>query len=187
MNKYISISRMNIVYLLVFSILISMLFTYIYFSGLNIISDLEPKIFADKEDAFNVNNVVVVEERIIPVIKEVEVEVIEQPLTMTLLGGFNLTAYCPCKSCCDQWGAAPEGKIGSLGVGVYEGITFAVDPRIIPYGTKIYIEGVGVGIATDCGGAIKGNRIDVYFASHTEARKFGIAGGYPHNVYIIED
>jgi 3D (Asp-Asp-Asp) domain-containing protein len=50
----------------------------------------------------------------------------------------------------------------------------------------MYIEGVGVGIASDCGGAIKGNRIDVYFRDHNEALVFGKGGGYAHNVYIIE-
>jgi len=49
----------------------------------------------------------------------------------------------------------------------------AVDPRVIPMGTKLYIEGYGYGIAADTGGAIKGRKIDVFFETRAEALKWG--------------
>ena len=49
----------------------------------------------------------------------------------------------------------------------------AVDPRVIPLGTHLYIEGYGNAIAADTGGAIKGNRIDLCFNTLQEAINFG--------------
>lgn len=49
----------------------------------------------------------------------------------------------------------------------------AVDPRVIPLGSKVYIEGVGARIAEDTGGNIKGNTIDIYMNSVAECRKWG--------------
>ena len=49
----------------------------------------------------------------------------------------------------------------------------AVDPRVIPLGTKVYVEGYGYAVARDTGGAIKGNRIDVHMRSNSAARQFG--------------
>jgi uncharacterized protein YabE (DUF348 family) len=51
--------------------------------------------------------------------------------------------------------------------------TVAVDPSVIPLGTKLYIEGYGYAVASDVGGAIKGNRIDVHFDSEQAALQFG--------------
>lgn len=50
----------------------------------------------------------------------------------------------------------------------------AVDPSVIPLGTRLYIKGYGYAIADDIGGAIKGNRIDLAFDSHREAINFGL-------------
>lgn len=49
----------------------------------------------------------------------------------------------------------------------------AVDPDIIPLGTKVYVEGYGYAVAGDTGGAIKGNKIDVFFPTKSEAYKWG--------------
>lgn len=49
----------------------------------------------------------------------------------------------------------------------------AVDPRVIPLGTKLYVEGYGEAVAGDTGGAIKGNRIDLCYNSESECVAFG--------------
>lgn len=49
----------------------------------------------------------------------------------------------------------------------------AVDPSIIPLGTKVWVEGYGEAIAADTGGAIKGNRIDVYVQTNSQAYAWG--------------
>lgn len=51
--------------------------------------------------------------------------------------------------------------------------TVAVDPNVIPLGTKLYIEGYGYAIAADTGGAIKGNKIDLFMNSNSECINFG--------------
>lgn len=78
------------------------------------------------------------------------------------IGNFKLTGYCPCYSCSEGY-----GKHTSTGAVATEGTTIAVDPRVIPYGTRVYIEGVGYRIAQDCGGGVGGNHIDVYVENHS--------------------
>lgn len=51
--------------------------------------------------------------------------------------------------------------------------TIAVDPRVIPLGSRVYVEGYGYAIAEDTGGAIKGSIIDVFFSSESEAQSWG--------------
>ena len=58
--------------------------------------------------------------------------------------------------------------------------TVAVDPKLIPYGTRMFIvtnDGkyvYGIGTAEDCGGSIKGERIDLYYPTHNECVQFGV-------------
>lgn len=101
----------------------------------------------------------------------------------TLLGSFSLTAYCACYKCCGKQPGSPGYGITSSGKKVQEGVTIAADTRVIPMGSRVYIEGVGERIVQDRGGAIKGNRIDIYFASHSDALKFGRK---TRQVYLIK-
>ncbi|MBT2575288.1 LysM peptidoglycan-binding domain-containing protein [Bacillus sp. ISL-51] len=50
----------------------------------------------------------------------------------------------------------------------------AVDPKVIPLGSKVYVEGYGVATAADTGGAIKGNKIDVFVAKKSDANNWGV-------------
>lgn len=61
--------------------------------------------------------------------------------------------------------------------------TIAVDPRVIPLGTKLYISGYGLAIASDTGGAIIDDRIDVYFDTIAECTSWGIRSV---EVYVLE-
>ncbi|QWU16325.1 protein of unknown function [Paenibacillus sophorae] len=65
------------------------------------------------------------------------------------------------------------GTRTASGTRVTEGRTIAVDPRVIPIGWWVYIEGLGFRRAEDTGGAIRGNKIDVYYDSLSHARSFG--------------
>lgn len=62
--------------------------------------------------------------------------------------------------------------------------TVAIDPTVIPYGSKLYVPGYGYAIAADCGGAIKGNRIDLFMLSEAECFAFGRRGV---TVYLVAD
>lgn len=107
-------------------------------------------------------------------------EIQEETTEYISLGEFKLTAYCSCEKCCGNWAnnrsVDEEGNeivIGASGEILEEIISIAVDKNVIPYGSKVLINGQEH-IAHDCGGAIKNNRIDVYMASHEEALAFGV-------------
>lgn len=86
------------------------------------------------------------------------------------LGSFRLSFYCTCEKCC---GAYATGLTKS-GTTVTEGRTIAVDPKVIPLGSRVYIDGYGVFIAEDIGSAIKENKIDIAVGNHEQALKLGI-------------
>lgn len=80
------------------------------------------------------------------------------------LGTCKLTAYCPCYLCCGKQPDDPGYGMTASGEVAQEGITIAMDG--LPFGTRVYIENVGVRIVQDRGGAIKGNRIDIFCSTH---------------------
>ena len=95
------------------------------------------------------------------------------------LGTFKLTAYCACSKCCGSYASnRPVDENGNMivytasGARAEAGVTIAVDPRVIPYGTQVVINGHTY-TAQDTGGSINGSRIDVYFDNHQDAWDFG--------------
>lgn len=60
----------------------------------------------------------------------------------------------------------------ALGIPVKRGVV-AVDPKLIPLGTRLHVPGYGRGIAADVGTAIKGRIIDLWFPTDVAARKWG--------------
>jgi len=85
-----------------------------------------------------------------------------------------VTAYCPCTKCCgpNAQGITASGKPVSYNQGRF----VAADKKVLPFGTKLIIPGYHDHVAvevTDTGSAIKGNRLDVYYASHQQALEWG--------------
>jgi peptidoglycan DL-endopeptidase CwlO len=83
------------------------------------------------------------------------------------LGVFVVTCY-------DLQGLTASGVPTSMS-------TVAVDPSVIPLGTTIYIQGVGSRVAQDTGGAIKGNRLDLWEPSYSACMDWGVQS---RQVYI---
>ena len=94
-------------------------------------------------------------------------------LTYSSSAQFKATAYTHTDAGCDM--------ITATGTTVHIG-TVAVDPKVIPYGTRMYIVSndgkyiYGLSAAEDCGGGIKGNRLDLYFPTTSECFRFGVRG-----------
>jgi len=106
--------------------------------------------------------------------------IIEPPTTEWETVTMTVTAYCPCELCCDDWGkilvSSGERKTASKHT-IKEGDKFVAAPRKYPFGTEMIIEGYADGKIVkveDIGGAIKGNKLDVYFDDHQEALNWGV-------------
>lgn len=87
-----------------------------------------------------------------------------------------VTAYCPCEKCCGQYAA--YGKT-SKGRDAWKTFGVAADPKVLPYGKKLRIPGIGIREVDDTGGAMRQStkkgicHIDTRFHNHQEALNFG--------------
>lgn len=84
------------------------------------------------------------------------------------LGEFVISHYCDCKRCTDD-----GDGITASGTKATAGRTIAADPDVLPMGSVVIIDGHTYTVE-DVGGAIKGNRIDIFMNSHEEAIKAGV-------------
>lgn len=86
------------------------------------------------------------------------------------LGTYKITYYCDERYTDHICGGS---GVTASGIPTEVGTTIAVDPSVIPYGTEVYIEGIGYRTAQDRGGAVNGNHIDVLVKTHNEAMSLG--------------
>ncbi|MDZ7838696.1 MAG: 3D domain-containing protein [Actinomycetota bacterium] len=102
-----------------------------------------------------------------------------QPPGLTLVGEWDMvaTAYY------SGGGGLNGNGITAIGLRARKGIV-AVDPKIIPLGTRLYIPGYGEALAADTGGWIEDNRIDLVFESLAECYRYGRR---KIKVYLVED
>lgn len=94
------------------------------------------------------------------------------------LGNFKISYYTCSSAENGGWNLTAKGQKLTDVVG----ICIAADPRVIPYYSKVYIEGIGVRTVLDCGGAIKGNKIDVLVRNHSDIPSCGV---HYSNVYLL--
>lgn len=97
------------------------------------------------------------------------------------LGEFNCTAYCS-----EQYEhiCGTGDGITASGAPVQAGVTVAADPDILPLGSAVYIEGVGLRYVQDTGSAVKGKALDVAVDTHSEALTW--SGYGTHRVWLLE-
>lgn len=134
--------------------------------------------------------------------EEVEEEVIASPVNEIVLQGtrqtiningrtydvkeklkMTATGYDNCYLCCGKHPGDPGYGVTASGMKTGHGIV-AVDPKIIPLGTKLYVEGYGIAIAADTGSAIKGYKVDLFFDTHDEAKNYGVHKDL--QVYVLD-
>lgn len=85
----------------------------------------------------------------------------------------RVTAYCSCPKCCGEYSGGPT----ACGHKILPGDTFVAADKKYSFGTEMLIAGYNNGEPVkvlDRGGAIRGDRLDVFFASHEEALKWGV-------------
>ena len=111
------------------------------------------------KEAENINNILA---------EEIEAMESKTEISTEFIGNHVLTFY------------THTGNRTSSGVYPKAGRTVAVDTNYIPHGTVLYIEGVGLRIAEDTGGDIKGNRLDVFVDTKEEAIQKGVKKAKVH-------
>lgn len=134
----------------------------------------------DKDAIFYTPKVQETEPSAIPKPTESPIEdlIVEEP-AMTELGEYTITSYCPCEICCGTWAKnRPNGIVyGAAGTELQEGYSVAAPG--LPFGTILYIEGLGEYVVEDRPASwvaekYDGKIIDIYFLNHDDALEFGL-------------
>lgn len=95
----------------------------------------------------------------------------------TYLGSYKITGYDTCARCCGNTrGITASGTTATVG-------RTCAAPKDIPFGTRLWIEGIGERVVEDRGGAVHGKKLDILCADHPAC--YAITGTY--EVYIIEE
>lgn len=88
---------------------------------------------------------------------------------------FTITHYCGCSKCCGAYSDGSESvAYGASGKRLEALVSVAVDPSVIPLGTVLHDAEGNLYRAEDTGGAIKGNRIDLFVGDHQKAINMGV-------------
>lgn len=93
---------------------------------------------------------------------------------LVYIGNYKLTHYCTEKR---EHICGTGTGLTATGTKVTAGRSIAVDPSVIPYGSKVYIEGYGWRVAEDCGGGVDGKHIDIAVGTHSQALSMGTKTG----------
>jgi len=108
-------------------------------------------------------------ESIVAEIEPESAETVSREAPEAVLDTYRVTAYCACAACCGKTDGVT--KSGAL---AQPGLTVAADPEVLPLGTVIEFEGVGVRSVQDIGGAINGLELDLFFPDHQAALDWGV-------------
>lgn len=162
---------------LVLKITLSIICCFVFVGIINAVWEEEPQVIeAQTIEVASEQPIIRPKQPEIVIVEESTEEETESEIDdLRLLGEFRVTAYCPCEKCCGKWvNTRPNGIVyGASGEELVPYHSIAVDTDIIPYGKSVFIDGIEY-VAEDCGGAIKGNRIDIYMDSHEAAVEFGV-------------
>ena len=114
------------------------------------------------------------------------VEMVEEPVRENVVessgGAMNYSAVMSMEATAYLPTDGSSAGITATGIKATYGVV-AVDPRVIPLGTKVYIPGYGVALAADTGGAIKGYKIDLCMETYSDCMQFGRRNV---TVYVLE-
>jgi 3D (Asp-Asp-Asp) domain-containing protein len=132
----------------------------------------------------NPNQLTIGQSLTIPLIAVASTSSEGQPKIIKKVINTTLTAYTAGFESTGKKASHPTYGITYSGIKAKEGRTIAVDPAVIPLGSTVFIEGIGIRKAEDIGSAIRGSRIDVFMNDLGQAQEFGVKKNV--KVYVLD-